>query len=506
MRRHVFVGLAVLALSACSDDTQEPDDDVGSQANGDDASIQGDDVDVQPDTASLPDAEEDPSGPKLTVLRAELRDWLDERELEPLSSPPATDAALVELGHNLFFDPILSGAKDTNCAFCHQMDEATTDAFPLSAGTGAIVDENGDRRPGPQLSFTNRTSTELFNRGHQELRTMFWDRRLEQLDDGRFVVHDTSYPKLEGVYWRVLPEELDNLLAAQAMLPVHSRDEMRGINGTYDIFGNYNEVAAGPAHNPNGSWNRLMDRLAGVSEYRAMFEEAYPDKHFDELSFAHVANALAAFQIDAFSFSHSPWDSFVAGDDDALSDAQIRGAHLFYGDAGCARCHGGQLFTDQELYNWAVPPMTRGPESFDNMDLGAAHRSHAGSDKKFHFRTPPLRNVELTGPYMHNGSYETLQDVIRHKIDPIQGLWNYDSSHMGPVFRQQVHTDATALERVESTVSAQALLTPSMSDEEIDDIVAFLEALTSPDARDLSHLDLDEVPSGLPVPDPTDLQ
>ena len=449
--------------------------------------------------AGVPDAE-----PDETNVIQELRDLADERGLVPITDPPPQDPAKVELGHNLFFDPILSGNEDANCAFCHQMDEATADEFSISAGTMSVRDENGDRRPGPEMKFTPRISPEIFNRGNHEIRTMFWDARLEQLDDGTVVFHERSYPEMEGHYFRIMPEEADNLLAAQNLLPVHDRDEMRGVYGQRTLSGEFNELAAVAGHNLEGTWQRLIERLIEIPGYQELFTTIYPDIELEDLHFAHATNGLAAFFIDAFSFSDSPWDEFLAGNDEALTEAEARGAKLFFGEAECSSCHGGELLTDQRLYNWAVPPKTRGPESLDNLDRGAAHRAHAGPSEDFHFRTPPLRNVELTGPYMHNGVYETLEDVLRHKSDPIHGLWNYDSSHLGEVFRKQVHSGTNELEQVERTVSAKALLVPELNDDEIADLVAFLKSLTSPSARDLEHLELEEVPSGLPIPDPKD--
>ncbi len=484
----IFVWLSLLLVLGCSDaelenqsEQNDPDQNQNQNQN-------------QPNSTENNSEEDD-------VIEA-LRELVEQRDLQPLSEPPPQDPAKVELGHNLFFDPILSGNKDANCAFCHQMDEATADEFSISAGTTSVRDEHGDRRPGPELSFTPRISPDIFNRGHESLRTMFWDARVEQLDDGRIVFHERSYPQMDGHYYRILPEEADNLLAAQNLLPVHDRDELRGHHGIPDIFGEFNEVAAVPNHSVEGTWNALIARLIEIEGYQELFEEIYPEIELEDLHFVHATNGLAAFFIDTFSFTDAPWDEFLRGDDEALTDEQARGAKLFYGDAGCSSCHGGEIFTDQELYNWGVPPKTKGPETLDYLDRGAAHRSHAGPDRYFHFRTPPLRNVELTGPYMHNGVYETLEDVIRHKIDPIESLWNYDSSHLGPIFRQQVHNNEDSLAAVESTISSQVLTIPEMSDDEISDLIAFLKSLTSPSARDLEHVELDSVPSGLEIPDP----
>ncbi|MCB0238120.1 MAG: hypothetical protein KDH08_05655, partial [Anaerolineae bacterium] len=111
--------------------------------------------------------------------------------------------------------------------------------------------------------------------------------------------------------------------------------------------------------------------------------------------------------IDAFTLLDSPWDRFLAGDDSALSTDAQHGALLFYGDAGCARCHSGNLLTDQEFHNAAVPQLGPGKgRQNPYIDLGRA-RETGNPDDRFAFRTPPLRNVALTGPWMHNGAFAT---------------------------------------------------------------------------------------------------
>ncbi len=437
-------------------------------------------------------------------LRESVLQLIDDHGITPLDDLDPQDPARVELGQKLFFDPVLSGPQDVNCATCHQMDQATVDELSLSAGTGFTIDEHGDRRSGPQASFTTRTSIELFNRGHDDWHTFQWDGRLQRLedDDGqtKFVIHERSYPYMPGNYVRTL-DGSDNLLAAQAHMPVHSRDEMRGYHEFNTIDGSSNTMGSIADHYFDGTWNHLMRRLHDIPDYIDLFHSAYPDTDPDDLSFTHAANALAAFMIEAFSFSDSPFNRFLHGDEDALTNAELRGAELFYGDAGCASCHGDTLMTDQQFYNIAVPPMTSGPESLQNMDLGAAHRSHAGSEKSFTFRTPPLHNVAHTDPYMHNGAYFTLEEVIRHKVDPLDSLWNYDRSHLPPSIFVQVHTRADELQRVEDHLSPEALETPALTDEEIDDLVAFLHALSSPQVDELDQWDVHEAPSGLPMPD-----
>ena len=249
--------------------------------------------------------EDAPTAPEHQPANAEsvrvLQETIAPLGLEAIGEAAAQDPAKVELGRMLFFDPILSGSRDISCATCHQMSQATADEFALSSGPFFRFDEESSRAAGPQHRLTIRTSPPLFHRGHREFTAMFWDSRLEKLADGRIVIHERSYPKLPGHYYRIMPEELDSLLAAQATLPVHSRDEMRGVAGTTDIHGEFNEVAPVAGHHLEGTWRRLMSRLLANDEYRQLFAAAYPDHDLDRLQFAHAANAIAAFQIEHFS-------------------------------------------------------------------------------------------------------------------------------------------------------------------------------------------------------------
>lgn len=428
-----------------------------------------------------------------------LRQKVGALGLRPVVLPSQPNDDLVQLGHNLFFDPILSGSKDINCAVCHAMDQATANAVPLSVGTGARMVE-GVRRPGPALAFTSRNSPALFNLGQPEVSSMFWDKRLERIEDGRMVLYERSFTEQPETYLRVLSPELDNILAAQNMLPVFARNEMRGIHGSKDIFGEPNELALVPDHDFEGNWRLLAKRLQAVPAYQELFAKAYPGVAPEDINFVHAANAMSAFIQVKFTLDDSPWDRFLKGEDGALGPAEVRGALVFHGKGECATCHSGKMMTDEGYHNIGVVPMTRGPEPLEYMDLGVAHRSLAGPEDCFAFRTPPLRNVALTGPYMHNGSYDTLEAVIRHKMDARHALYNFDPSHLEPRFQEQVHRRPENLARVEATLSSHVQEPLELSDGDVADLVAFLNALTSPRAQDLMHLNLEEVPSGLPVP------
>jgi len=433
--------------------------------------------------------------------RIELRELVTELRLTPLAAPSPQAAASVALGRALFFDPILSGARDVACATCHHPDHGTSDGRSLSVGTQArLVD--GARLPGPDHAFIPRNAVALWDVGQAELSVAFWDGRLARQRDDRIVLYDAGYD-LSGELRLVVSDIIDSLPAAVALFPVMDRDEMRGDWGETDILGEPNELALIIDPDFDGIWRALMDRLRAVPGYRQLLASAYPELPLDELQFAHAANALGAFITEAFSStragSRTPWDDFIAGDDRSLTEAQARGALLFYGSAGCGRCHRGTLMSDQKAYNFGVRPMGTGPKhDHEDVDLGAASITHAGDSFRYAFRTPRLRNVAISGPWMHNGLYTSLTAVIGHKNDPLAGLSDYDPEQLEPEFKGQVHRRPDIIADVELTMPDEIRQGLSLDDGQAADLVAFLDALTSPPA-DLTGVIPEQVPSGLPL-------
>lgn len=456
-------------------------------------------VDIGPGAHIEADADQVDADAEPIDYDEELAPMLAAAGAAPIEQAEDFDPVKLELGRMLFFDPILSGNRDTACSTCHRLDEGTSVDRTLVVGTKAVI-RDGKRFPGPGLSFTPRTSPPLFNLGDQHKTSLLWDGRVNINDAGNFIISDTAWEQSESNVLRFLSSNLDNLLAAQAMMPVLAREEMRGFYGDEDIHGERNELAVVTDEDLDSVWARLTARLISVDGYRELLEQAYPDVAEEDVEFAHAANALSAFIIDAFTLTDSPWDRYLRGEQDALDEAQRRGAYLFYGKAQCASCHGGALQTDEQLHNIGVRPLGSGPSSYYDVDYGAVLRSHAGDDKKFAFRTPSLRNVELTGPWMHNGAFTTLEGAVRHHLDMRQSLWNYDASQLDDEFERYVHTRTEVLEEVEETLVDFGPV--ELSDEEVDDLVAFLGSLTSPSATELDHLEPDELPSGLDVPDP----
>lgn len=169
------------------------------------------------------------------------------------------------------------------------------------------------------------------------------------------------------------------------------------------------EQALLPIENPlemNLPIATALERLNADPEYAKAFETLYGGP----ASAKSLGRALAAFQ-KTLETANSPYDRYAHGDDEALSEAAKRGRHLFIGKANCASCHSGEDFTSDRFENIGLY------NGEDLNDRGRAdvtgRETDAGS-----FKVPSLRNVAVTAPYMHNGMFATLRDVIDYYNDP----------------------------------------------------------------------------------------
>ncbi len=446
---------------------------------------------------------------------------------------PARDK--VELGRMLFFDKVISGNQNVSCATCHHPKFATSDGVSLAFGEGASG-LGPDRAPGASLDETihervPRNSPALFNLGAKEFEVLFHDGRVEADEHGWYEGGFITPAK-----WK-LPQGLENVLAAQAMFPVTSPAEMAGQKSENTIA---DARSLNNAAGKGGVWEQIAGRLRAIPEYVTLFERAFPGEVNapEDITFVRAANAIAAFEAEAFRADNSPFDRYLRGDDKSMTAQQKRGMELFYGTADCASCHVGKFQTDHDFHAIAMPQVGPGKNDGSDDDYWNATghsafvedfgrgRVTVRPEDNYKFRTLPLRNVELTGPWGHAGAYPTLEDVVRHHIDPVKCLEEYEPAKANlPPVEQVAELTATGsklehsylgpnrlagfLERdtwvqrnddLRSRIAAANELKPAAVDERaIDDLVAFLKSLTDPASRDLTHLIPDRVPSGLPV-------
>jgi cytochrome c peroxidase len=407
----------------------------------------------------------------------------------PIGAVPVQEPALVSLGQSLFFDKLLSGNRDISCGTCHDPAAQMGDGLTLAIGTGGIG-VGSARTLGAGRQFVARNAPSLLNQG-LGLFYMFWDGRVneEGWQGGRFKTPAGT----------ALPAGLASLLAAQAMLPVTNRTEMRGNAGDVDRLGNANELAQLGDAQFVEIWRGTMQRLLAVQEYVAKFTAAYPGTPTSALGFQHAANALAAFQVHAFTTTNSPFDRYLARDDRALSNDAKHGALLFFGKAQCSSCHGGPLLGGRSFANAGVPQLGPGVGSVAPLDRGRGEELPQVEFYRFAFRVPALRNVELTAPYMHNGAYRTLEAVIRHYNNVDSALKSFDGAELDPSLRGTHHGGAATVNAILATLDFRLRQPMRLTQQEQRQLVAFLESLTDPAARNLGSVVPATVPSGLPV-------
>jgi cytochrome c peroxidase len=325
----------------------------------------------------------------------------------------APDAAKVELGKVLFFDKLLSGNRNTSCATCHHSLTDTGDGLSLSVGeggrglgvtrdTGTDADAIHERVP--------RNAPPVFNLGAREFWRMF--------DDGRVELDPSQPSGFASPAGDDLPDGLDNVLAVQAMFPVTSTTEMAGQAGENTIA---DAAEPGNLAGPGGVWEQLAMRLQDVPDYVDLFVDVYPDVNSAaDISYVHAANAIAAFEASAWRATNSPFDRYLRGDHQAMSKSAIKGMRLFYGKAKCATCHSGTFQTDHEFYAIAMPQIGPGKgDGVDGHDDFGRERVTLDMLDRYRFRTPTLRNVALTGPWGHDGAYDSLEAIVRHNLNPV---------------------------------------------------------------------------------------
>jgi cytochrome c peroxidase len=276
-------------------------------------------------------------------------------------------------------------------------------------------------------------------------------------------------------------------LSALGLFPVTNRAEMRADAD--------NELARIPDDRPDLIWSALMRRLGRIGEYRRLFERAYPGQRFERMTFAHASNAMAGFFVDRLSFSNSPWDRFLAGNDRALSTVQLQGAKNFM-SARCSICHNGPALTDNKFHNVAVAQIGPGQGDGTALDDDFGRMRETGNPaERYAFRTPPLRNVELTAPFGHDGAIVDLREFIDHYSESDLKLRAYDVSQLETLLQPTLLATAEEILATRDTL-LNGVVFPAQV---VDEVTEFMRALTDPAARNLRRLTPRRVPSGLPV-------
>lgn len=404
----------------------------------------------------------------------------------------------VALGKLLFHDKLLSGNMNTSCASCHHALADTGDGLSLPIGEGGRglgVTRDTGSGAAAVVERVPRNAPPVFMLGSTEVTAMFHDGRIE---------FDPSFPSgFASPAGDDLPEGLDTIVAVQAMFPVTSPTEMAG-------QGNESLIAAAAAvEDLTGVWQLLAERLQSVPEYVNLFVDAFDDiGGAADITYVHAANAIGAFEIDAWRADNSPWDAFKGGNSRELNKHEKHGFKLFFGKAGCSGCHSGDTFSDMQYHAIAMPQIGPGKgDGYDGHEDFGRFRVTGDERDMFAFRTPPLRNVALTAPYGHSGAYDTLEDVVRHHLDPQAALWEYhdqNACRSKPVMPARDDLDAIDCAVMDDAIRVQAIADAAadyrpvkLKEKDIGDLLAFLNALTDKGNIDLRRDVPKSVPSGL---------
>ena len=275
---------------------------------------------------------------------------LPESVVAPANNP-ITEAKMA-LGKALFWDPILSGNKEIACATCHHPNNGYGDNREVSMGVnGTGLGEN--RSGGMKVT---RNSPTIINSAFNGINA-----------DG---IYD---PSSAPMFWDNRMKSLEE----QASGPIHSAEEMLGTDLDKTTI-----------------MDTIISRLNNIPAYQQLFEEAFYDS---VITADRIFKAIATFERSIIA-TESNFDRYMRGEESAMNTLQIRGMFSFI-EAGCANCHNGPMLSDFELHNIGT---TSNP-NIGLTDLGGGEST---------FRTPTLRNLSLTAPYMHNGVFETLDEVM----------------------------------------------------------------------------------------------
>jgi cytochrome c peroxidase len=219
----------------------------------------------------------------------------------------------------------------------------------------------------------------------------------------------------------------------------------------------------------NADPDKLVRELKAIPEYRRLFDRAFGGENGSAITFSNIAKAIAAFERTLVSFN-SRFDRYAAGDGDALTPQEKRGLKLFLSPkTRCNECHGLPTFANRDFKVIGVPDPPDGPP--DGHKAGA--ESGRGGGPNGAFKIPTLRNIALTAPYMHNGIFKTLEEVL-----------DFYANGGGRGLGLKVPLQDDKIRKFKLTPQEKA------------DLIAFLLALTDESAKVAIP---SRVPSGLPV-------
>lgn len=331
-----------------------------------------------------------------------LRGYITKFNLKPLDPLPARNKDLFNLGHELFETTLISGNNNISCRDCHHPAAATADLLPLGLGEGSEgINVAGSRRTQKKGVILARNTPALFNLNG--INSMFWDARVEYDPATKtFKTPVVLRPEVSAV--------MTSALAAQAIFPMVDHAEMRGQSGTNPQANARDEYEA---------WDIIVNKVMADPELSAMLTKVFPGQ---KINIGHLGEAIAEFQRHAFAFNQTPYDDYLRGDNSALTEVQKIGMDVFFNKGKCGECHNGAYLSNFEFHNIGVAQIGPGKKNGD--DLGRAEVTGRDEDL-YAFRVPQLRNVGVTPPYMHDGAFKTIGQVVEHYDQIVPSLTEF---------------------------------------------------------------------------------
>ncbi|MCP9769101.1 cytochrome-c peroxidase, partial [Lacihabitans sp. LS3-19] len=279
----------------------------------------------------------------------------------PENNPHSKENA--DLGKLLFFDPILSGNKDVACATCHHPEFGFAENLEISIG----VNGHGF---GSKRQFNSPNEIPFVKRNSQAIVNVAFN---------GFNSESEVNPNSAPMFWDLRAESLEK----QALEPIKTMEEMRGKSiEEHEIL------------------DLVVKRIKLIKEYNMLFEKAFGK---NAVNIDNLSKAIATYERTIVA-NNSRFDKYMRGDATALSYNEIEGMKAFR-KAGCINCHNGPMFSDFKQHVLA-PKANEKLTFFDD-----------GINKTNGFRTPSLRNLRLTAPYMHSGKLKTLTNVLEFYED-----------------------------------------------------------------------------------------
>src|SRR6185312_15307863 len=432
---------------------------------------------------------------------------------------------LARIGQLLWFDTSGGLHDDNTCGGCHAPATGFGDALSIAVGIQSNLTV-GHKREGPH---NQRRTPKALNIAF--FPALMWNGRFNSLSGDPF---DNSkgfiFTPPEGTT-RFPPNDpiIKTLPQAQGEMPPTEITEVAGYTETKGTpfslgpeFDPFDDGKGSPLPPPDGTGFRndpiravVLQRLNGIPAYRTLFGRSFPEVAAGApIDFSMFGRAIGEFEY-SLTFADAPMDQFARGNPRAMTNAEKRGALIFWGKGKCIVCHttagktSSEMFSDFQEHNIGVPQIApffgvqKGNVIFDgpNTDEDFGREQITGdSADRYKFRTAPLRNVAVQPAFFHNGSFTKLEDAIRHHLNVFASARNYDPVKAG------IDRDLTLrqgpIEPVLATVDPILAHPIQLTPREFYDLLAFVrDGLLDPrvNTANLCKLVPAAVPSGRPL-------